>query len=635
MPMPTLNFVWVGLPRLDKGAKEIIGPVFLYHNLKKHGGDDPGAINPMVFWCQAPYKSVYEDYFRKHGLTINVSSIETFLDASLDPMAGEVMKYYSLLTAPKPIPVINCIYAKDLIFNFILATQGGYVLDTTIYPLSDDTPVQFLEYDQFKLVINHMGKSYREDVYIQYAPPVNLSRARRCLSRNLELLECSAIMTEPGALINPAPDLVDEIQSELGYIDINSARLGDERRSVERDFVKYDPEMIREGVIGWIGEIRPCDYEVRISELSVVKEFNNSYKKVPVSIEHGHIAKHQIDRLEFYLKHGGNANVTANKARTYLAPYLEYETLLNFTLRRYPNSEVVSLLLRYGADPNLLTAQLNESGLTHAMDEPTGKILGILLNETQIPINMNTVINGLTLLEIAIKKERFKAFTLLIDHGADYSTLHASLSKYYRGLTLTKALFKQHDRVSYTNLFESFRGVILQRRCLMYMELKSLINTMQDAQYIFGDTLLNRFIEDKKSSIFLSSSLAELDLVYADLTRILKIMTSPEVQAIYAIINRVTHARGSFFRSEKATRIMNAFQNIPLLDREHLLTGTTVEISSLKKELATHRTDISRWLQHMIGANNDTYTASLYTNFRKEIEAIDRQLQSKGWENKP
>ena len=175
----------------------------------------------------------------------------------------------------------------------------------------------------------------------------------------------------------------------------------------------------------------------------------------------------------------------------------------------------------------------------------------------------------------------------------------------------------------------------MQRRCLMYMELKSLINTMQDAQYIFGDTLLNRFIEDKKSSIFLSSSLAELDLVYADLTRILKIMTSPEVQAIYAIINRVTHARGSFFRSEKATRIMNAFQNIPLLDREHLLTGTTVEISSLKKELATHRTDISRWLQHMIGANNDTYTASLYTNFRKEIEAIDRQLQSKGWENKP
>jgi transcription elongation factor S-II len=35
MPMPTINFVWVGRPRLDKGAKEVIGPVFLYHNLKK------------------------------------------------------------------------------------------------------------------------------------------------------------------------------------------------------------------------------------------------------------------------------------------------------------------------------------------------------------------------------------------------------------------------------------------------------------------------------------------------------------------------------------------------------------------------------------------------------------------------
>lgn len=351
--MPTLNFVWIGPPRFNEGGGDVIGPCLLDQNFKTHHATKL-TINPMAFWCQELYKSAYEAFFHKEGVAIQVRSVEEALEMSEAPQIADVKSYYHYLTATVPPLTLHCVYAKDLLFNVILATEGGYVLDSTIYPQSTDKPVHFPHQERFRLPLIMAAEYLEPDCFMQYAPPADLSRANACLSLYLKLFDA--------LLFNPKKRdvlgrfwTIYELET-IGRIAIHALQLKPYERLKITGPVLSPDEYRYDDCDGWVGQAD--DYWIQFKACGVVKEFRNTYKAKPISVEHRHVEKYQITQLKFYLEHGGDVNVCSNDSyRSSDGLYvIENPSLLALALKVFDASnplsrDCIALLLKHGADP--------------------------------------------------------------------------------------------------------------------------------------------------------------------------------------------------------------------------------------------------------------------------------------------
>ncbi len=414
MPKPKLNFVWIGAPRIDKGGHDIIGPESIDRNFQHFS---PEERNPIVFWCQEAFQQVYKDYFTAKGLKIEVKSIEAYLSEfkTEDNTATEIQQIFSKLTHPDRNKIIDCVYLKDLFFNVLLATQGDYVLDTNIQ--TDLTaPVNFPKYTKFMFP----WVSDTSELWMQYAPPDNLSRAKKVLRCYLDLYQNAVkIFNEQGYSA--------EYHKQEGIIASAAIRL--KNCKVINNFMTETCDVWRCGFLK--------NTEIAVPGFNVHKEYYNSHKENQEYVykgPHAHAIFGKVDKLEYELNHGIHPDFEANP-RCAVEPSLDYdannETLLHLATR-YSHLEgrrnCMKLLLERGADADreyqIISRDVmkTKTPLIYTIESREEDAVKKLFQYARVPIRLDRISNNQTPLMRAIKCGG-NGLELLLDKGADPNQL--------------------------------------------------------------------------------------------------------------------------------------------------------------------------------------------------------------------
>lgn len=163
-----INVLWVGPPKsqlesttLESDAKSTIDLA-----LK--------ATNPINFWCLDDQTSHYQKLFEDNGVDVKVRSIDTYIDEveKLSTKFGsaatcmQVVKQTLLL--PPRDKVADRVSFKDAFSLFVLATSGGYTLDSNVsLKINEkDNPFTLPSYESERLPYQVGG-----EVWLMYAPP--------------------------------------------------------------------------------------------------------------------------------------------------------------------------------------------------------------------------------------------------------------------------------------------------------------------------------------------------------------------------------------------------------------------------------------------------------------------------------
>lgn len=178
-----INYIWVGKNRsmnVEQPQHDLIGPLEM--NL---------AINPdttiIRFWCLMAHMDYYRSLLK--DTSIMVESIESFIDKQLDnpEMKQSAENVISLVdrVIKNHYHIRACLTAKEAFAFFIMAAEGGYVLDTNVLPASK--LVEFPTYPVFCMPAYHIPVSSREndndaDVGIMFSPPTNRDYANHALN---------------------------------------------------------------------------------------------------------------------------------------------------------------------------------------------------------------------------------------------------------------------------------------------------------------------------------------------------------------------------------------------------------------------------------------------------------------------
>jgi hypothetical protein len=364
---PTINFVWAGPPRFDKGGQDVLATETIAANFKKFG--EESSQNPMVFWCQKEHKDAYVKYFAERGIEITVKTFEEVLERSTNIHAAEVLDHYRELTK-EGSPTVHYVYFKDMFFNFLLATESGYVMDTGMYA-DLSKPVKCEAYDTFKFPRLAAGQN---EVWMQYAPK-DSPDAAKFLDAYLRLYrsDIEKIKTYPEEEFRP-----ELFQDNIGNIAVQHLNR----------FLSEDPSRMETNT--WscprsAGSLLPMD------ECGVSKLYLNSHRKRSVPILRAAFLSEKPEIIAFLFAHGLKDDID----RIYDDRYGEGTLLTKITekIAFEPTPERIALLaylLEHGANPN-----------TVYKEKTLGKITGIC-----------------TPLMNAVKSKSLEAIKLLLDHGA-------------------------------------------------------------------------------------------------------------------------------------------------------------------------------------------------------------------------
>lgn len=184
-----INYIWVGKPRsvtVDKPQQDLVGP------LKMHSAIDKNKT-VIRFWCLEKYTAHYGALLK--GKPILVSSIESFLVEKLDQrdMNAAAKNIGTLINRviQEDFQIRACVTVKESFAFFLMAAEGGYVLDTNVLPASDY--IEFPEHDVFFMPAYHLPVLNWEndddtDVGIMFSPRMNRVHANRALNFFLKRL---------------------------------------------------------------------------------------------------------------------------------------------------------------------------------------------------------------------------------------------------------------------------------------------------------------------------------------------------------------------------------------------------------------------------------------------------------------
>jgi ankyrin repeat protein len=252
---------------------------------------------------------------------------------------------------------------------------------------------------------------------MQYSPPEDLARANRCLNIYLDLYIKSAIF-DPGAPEKKKHD-------EIGNLAV--AALLEGNKSIfdlygANDYGTWSCSAVING-------------DSTLNDCALIKEYNNSHRmgrEHAYSREHAHILNNKLDRLTFYLNHGGNANLTSSPKRIVersLQCDITDETLLICAMKFCNDEkfrECAELLLNYDADPNKIELVTDHRGtfqytaLTYAIINRSEAGLALLFNKSKIQLDLKLITNNQSILELAYSyKCKLNLLEMLLEKGAD------------------------------------------------------------------------------------------------------------------------------------------------------------------------------------------------------------------------
>ncbi|MBX9704562.1 MAG: hypothetical protein K2X39_10450, partial [Silvanigrellaceae bacterium] len=143
--MINLNYVWIG-PSPSKPGMDTDGPLKMCECIQKFGRPNV-KIN---FWCLDRYQENYQRKFSNYASFVRIIPIIKYLEFNNTlgfEKSQEIIRIYSKLNLFDPIYDIpkltdltrltrikRSIVFKDLISLYCLYSEGGYYLDTNVFP---------------------------------------------------------------------------------------------------------------------------------------------------------------------------------------------------------------------------------------------------------------------------------------------------------------------------------------------------------------------------------------------------------------------------------------------------------------------------------------------------------------------
>ncbi|WP_419421393.1 hypothetical protein ACNVED_15130 (plasmid) [Legionella sp. D16C41] len=172
---PTLHYLWVGSPTRDNltsiAGHDIAGPIQMAKQLKsQRSSGNIGTNNPVKFWCLKEHLEAYQNEFKKEDVDIEVCAIEDLLEKeSTDITFATHTAFITelLKTALQENNKKGFVALKDCFSLFLLATQGGYFLDTNVFPVADKV-VNLPQLDEVKTARSGFQKS--NDFFMMFSP---------------------------------------------------------------------------------------------------------------------------------------------------------------------------------------------------------------------------------------------------------------------------------------------------------------------------------------------------------------------------------------------------------------------------------------------------------------------------------
>lgn len=162
-----LNFLWVGKPRSELGKPLGSDLEHVVKMAKK-------ADNPVSFYCLGEHENEYKKILQNNGVkNVTVVSMDKYLDkiangkSQFSEQAAKMQDMRDELLNPPRNRIIDKVAYKDAFNLFLLATKGGYTLDTNIQLDSTDKKFKFPKNKEF---LFPKGFGNVAEVWMMYAP---------------------------------------------------------------------------------------------------------------------------------------------------------------------------------------------------------------------------------------------------------------------------------------------------------------------------------------------------------------------------------------------------------------------------------------------------------------------------------
>jgi len=420
----TLNYIWIGEPRIKAGGQDVIGPETVGQNFLKFASEAKHEANPIVFWCLEKHVKEYQDYFAQHGISLKVNAIEPYIKGCREDNVNseEVLRIFNTFLGPGRNQTIDRIYLKDLFNNFLLATQGGYVMDTAVQTTLH-APVHFPEYSKFMFpYLEADGGKGCSDVWLQYAPPDNLARAKRALEYYLmHFKDVERIFSEVGYL--------PKYHNEMGKTSVSAMNLLMIKPSSIEDYPKPS-ELMTDDCGVWLFE---ASRFVNMPIFNAYKEYYSSHRLKRdhhYGAIHAHVFLGDVVKLKFDLDHGilPDSIIANPRAASETTLTLDYnannETLLHVAARSSDEQayrDCLELLLKKGADANrqhefwMVNTKRKQikTPLIYTLESKNEDAVKLLFKYAKPPVKLDTILNKETPLMTAIRCENAVRYLLL------------------------------------------------------------------------------------------------------------------------------------------------------------------------------------------------------------------------------
>lgn len=171
--LPILNYLWVGSPkqpRIGDLGESIPGSDIRYVLEMANK-----CRNPVCYYCLDEHVDHYKDLF--NGKNVAVKSIDAYLKENLDNSDKKIQEHAAtmikmqneLLHSPRN-RIIDKVSFKDAFSLFLLASQGGYTLDTSIKPTNEN--ISLPSYESFRMPYDpNVRDVSANECWMMYASP--------------------------------------------------------------------------------------------------------------------------------------------------------------------------------------------------------------------------------------------------------------------------------------------------------------------------------------------------------------------------------------------------------------------------------------------------------------------------------
>ena len=282
--------------------------------------------------------------------------------------ANRVYQHYLESTSSEDVETLDYVYMKDMFFNFLLANEGGYVLDTNIQA-APDRPLIFNDPNVFMYPVVQQGPGSCAEVWMQYSPSDNNLAAKLRLDYYLDQYDQRKELIQQGRLIKHSKDDHDAV----GVIAVNTVSLfeGEKLACFGGNQLhlhckaKLDKSTLSNSELAysWSTNASALNHYFINGFGGLFKSYSNSHRlgaEHSYSDTHFNVFEQDLTQLRFHLDHGISVNATAKPRIKFGYSYdADDETLLHIAISNPSFLPAAQIVLEKGADPNLVCRQVD------------------------------------------------------------------------------------------------------------------------------------------------------------------------------------------------------------------------------------------------------------------------------------